>query len=283
MRKLIFILAATAWGQQQLNLAKEAKNADFTNFPATSPVKTGTTLPATCVVGNLFFLSSAPAGQNLYACTSTNVFTLLSGGGGGGGTATIEANGTVVGSRSTQNFIPGLGVLDVLTDTGTQINIQQSADNAVVQTRATDQAGTNLLCASASGSATAYTCAMSSTLQVYTSGMLLRWIPDVTGTGAATLNIDTLGAKSIKLADGATDPTSADILTGSEYQVWYDGANFRLAIPPVIVGFAGTTQPACNASQRGRIWQTFGATGVKDSVTVCAKDAGDVFAWRTIF
>jgi hypothetical protein len=40
---------------------------------ATAPIKTGTTIPATCVVGDMFYKSDATAGQNLYGCTATNV------------------------------------------------------------------------------------------------------------------------------------------------------------------------------------------------------------------
>lgn len=49
----------------------------------------GTTLPATCTVGDVFFDSDATAGQNLYACTATNTWTLM--GGSGGGESIIDA------------------------------------------------------------------------------------------------------------------------------------------------------------------------------------------------
>lgn len=41
----------------------------------------GTTLPATCTVGETYFKSDATAGQNMYGCTATNVWTALGGGG----------------------------------------------------------------------------------------------------------------------------------------------------------------------------------------------------------
>jgi len=44
------------------------------------------------------------------------------------------------------------------------------------------------------------------------------------------LNVDTLGAISVKLPDGASDPASTDILAGRMYVIWYDGTYFRL--PP---------------------------------------------------
>ena len=45
-------------------------------------------------------------------------------------------------------------------------------------------------------------------------------------------------------------------------------------------------KPTCDATARGTFWVTQGITGggaTKDSVEVCAKDAADVYAWRTIY
>jgi collagen type VII alpha len=44
-----------------------------------------------------------------------------------------------------------------------------------------------------------------------------------------------------------------------------------------------TPQPACSATIRGTFWFTQSAAGVKDSAQVCAKDAADVYAWRTMY
>jgi hypothetical protein len=41
--------------------------------------------------------------------------------------------------------------------------------------------------------------------------------------------------------------------------------------------------PPCNASNAGRFNYASGAPGVKDTVTVCAKDSNNVYAWRTIY
>src|SRR5689334_24754952 len=43
----------------------------------------GTTLPSTCNVGDVFFKSNATAGQNIYECASLNTWTQESSGGGG--------------------------------------------------------------------------------------------------------------------------------------------------------------------------------------------------------
>lgn len=42
-------------------------------------VPRGATLPATCTIGQVFFDTDAPAGQNLYGCTATNTWTVLGG------------------------------------------------------------------------------------------------------------------------------------------------------------------------------------------------------------
>lgn len=42
-------------------------------------------------------------------------------------------------------------------------------------------------------------------------------------------------------------------------------------------------KPACDGNTRGTFWVVKGVTTVKDSVQVCAKDAADVYAWRTIY
>lgn len=282
MYRILFaaLLAAAADGQTLLSLDSQSKNVDFTKAAYTRPVKTGTLLPSTCSVGDLFFQTSAPAGSNLYGCASANTWTVQSG--VGGGSLAVDNNGTLVGSRNVMNLIGGVGVVNTISDTGTQLNVQQSVDTSVIPSKAAAQSGAMFLC-NAAGTSSAYTCALSPTLQGYTTGMVLAWQPNVNGAGGpTTLNVDTLGAVPVKQADGVTDPTAADIVAGRLYDVWHDGAVFRLMTPAINVASAAT-QPACSVSQRGRFWQTLGGTGVKDTVTVCAKDASDTYAWRSIY
>lgn len=53
-------------------------SVDAGSATRTAPMKTGTILPATCTVGDLFFKTDASAGQNIYACSSTNTWTVAS-------------------------------------------------------------------------------------------------------------------------------------------------------------------------------------------------------------
>jgi hypothetical protein len=90
--------AVPAAGQTQVDLRTQTKSVDFTAAPSTRPVKTGTTLPAVCTTGDLFFKTNAPAGSNLYACVAANTWVLQSGGGGGGGSLTVQVDGALVGT-----------------------------------------------------------------------------------------------------------------------------------------------------------------------------------------
>ncbi|MBV9081671.1 MAG: choice-of-anchor D domain-containing protein, partial [Acidobacteriaceae bacterium] len=88
-----------------INLATQGRNPDFSKLPFTRPVTVGTTLPATCQVGQLFFNSAATAGANLFGCTAVNVWTLESGNGAAstspGGSTTPSGTPSV--SLSTAN------------------------------------------------------------------------------------------------------------------------------------------------------------------------------------
>jgi hypothetical protein len=42
-------------------------------------------------------------------------------------------------------------------------------------------------------------------------------------------------------------------------------------------------RPTCSDTTRGTFWVTNGATDVKDTVEVCAKDAANAYAWRVLY
>lgn len=73
-------LAAWAGAQTLVDLRTQSKSVNFTAATSTSPFQAGTSLPATCAVGQAFFQTNAAAGLNLYGCTATNSWTLFSAG-----------------------------------------------------------------------------------------------------------------------------------------------------------------------------------------------------------
>jgi hypothetical protein len=92
-RILLMVGAAAALHGQitQLDLHFQSRDVDFSTANSTAPFKSGTSLPSICSVGQMFFMLNAPAGSNLYGCTSLNGWTLESTSGGGGSGASMAS------------------------------------------------------------------------------------------------------------------------------------------------------------------------------------------------
>jgi hypothetical protein len=85
-------------------------------------------------------------------------------------------------------------------------------------------------CGSTTGSANAY--AVTNSLQSsLVTGTTIRAKANFSNTGACTLNYNSGGAISIKLADGSTDPSANHITSGRYYTFTYDGTVWRLMDP----------------------------------------------------
>jgi hypothetical protein len=69
--------------QTTIDLQTQSRRADFSGASFTRPFKIGAALPASCITGEAFFLTSAPSGRNLYGCSATDVWAELSGGSSG--------------------------------------------------------------------------------------------------------------------------------------------------------------------------------------------------------
>ncbi|MGE8079013.1 hypothetical protein [Peribacillus loiseleuriae] len=81
--------------------------------------------------------------------------------------------------------------------------------------------------ATATGSANAYIATLTPALSTYQEGVSLRLKINVTNTGASTINVNGLGAKAIKKADG-TDINVGQLKAGGIYDLVYNGVNFQL-------------------------------------------------------
>ncbi len=100
---LAICLGMSLAAQTRLDLTNQSKGIDFQAQPYTKPLKTGALLPPICTPSELFFLSSAPPGANIYACTSINTWSAPAGGNSGGsGTITnISTAGPLLGGPIT--------------------------------------------------------------------------------------------------------------------------------------------------------------------------------------
>ena len=65
------------------------------------------------------------------------------------------------------------------------------------------------------------------TLSAYAAGQGFQFVAAGSNTGAVTINIDTLGAKSIT-KQGTTALNAGDIASGGVYEIVYDGTQFQL-------------------------------------------------------
>jgi hypothetical protein len=66
---------ATGAGQTLVDLRTQSKSVDFSAAGSTKPMQMGSGLTSTCAVGQFFFLTTAAAGSNVYACNPANTWT----------------------------------------------------------------------------------------------------------------------------------------------------------------------------------------------------------------
>lgn len=263
-------------------------------------------IPATCSVGQLAFITNATAGQNIYECAATNTWTqqLNSGAGGAStaldnlasvsinlaltpqtgidlgsttkpfrnlylfgagtfGTTYFKFGGTPTAAR--QVTLPDADSVTVVADTGAANNFLTaiSAAGAISKAQpsfanlsgsvaagqmpaltgaittvagavATSPGKADLLDAvnfcSDAGANDTYTCSLSPAITAYVTGNHYRIKANTANTGAATINLNSLGAKTIVKVTGGITTTLADndIRAGQWADLVYDGTNMQL-------------------------------------------------------
>ena len=89
---------------------------------------------------------------------------------------------------------------------------------------------TRILICTDAGASDAYTCSPGSDVTTYTQYPLVRLYANTLNTAAATVNIQSIGAKTIKkLRGGITvDLETGDIKAGQYVIMFYDGTNFQV-------------------------------------------------------
>ncbi len=99
--------------------------------------------------------------------------------------------------------------------------------------------GAQNYCADA-GSTDAYACSLAKTITAYQNGTRYIFKANTSNTGAATLNLNTIGAVSlVKYVGGAAQALEDnDIRAGGTYEVLYDGTDFQVLS---VLGNGGTT------------------------------------------
>ena len=94
---------------------------------------------------------------------------------------------------------------------------------------------------SAGGSANAITISANQTLSAYYDGLVIAFEAGATNTGAVTINVDSVGVKSLK--KNVTEAISAgEIISGQKVIAIYDGTNFQ-----IVSAFSDTTETSLAA------------------------------------
>lgn len=168
------------------------------------------------------------------------------GSGSGGSGVGVQLDNVAVGTQTTVNFLRGFGVnLVGFNDVANnRVNLTIEGDTTDLLTRDLNKAGTETFLTGTSGSGSAYAVTpVSSPLAAYSNGGVYSWIPDVTATGAHTLNVSSLGARCTYQADGVTRAGASDVIAGRVVLISYDSG-----------------LPSCGGSTGG--WRIINGSGV---------------------
>lgn len=129
-----------------------------------------------------------------------------------------------------QDFTPATG--GAVPSAASVSDLNTGTDNAKFATslglegsKYITQYGTKIFAAT-SGTDT-YTASLSPAITSYTTGLAVRITFGNNNTGASTLNLNGLGAKSI-VKNGTQALTANDLISGVEYELVYDGTNLQI-------------------------------------------------------
>ena len=186
------------------------------SLPAGNPVTTGTTISSTWANGTLSDIATAITQSIAYDGQTTPVANL--------------PMGTYAHT--------GVGNATVRTMYASAAQVEDGTLNYL-----TSVAGTNTITATAPVGMTGYV-----------AGQVFRFIAAGANTGACTLNLNSIGAKSLVKTDGSA-LVSGDIASGAAVQVMYDGTNFQL-----LSDANGATETVTNLTVTGTLTTNNDAT-----------------------
>lgn len=176
---------------------------------------------ATAGTGNAYTVTLDPAPKGYYAGLTVRLKTDRT------NTGAVTLNVNALGAKDVRKF--GDTVLaagDLLSGQvylavydGTNFQLLDGARNVSLADYAAD-----------AGASDAYAITLDPEVTAYVTGMVVRFKANTANTGAATLNVNALGAKTIKKSFNV-DLSDNDIKAGQLVEVIYDGTNFQLLSP----------------------------------------------------
>jgi hypothetical protein len=287
-------VACAGYGQTLVNLGTQGRNINFTGVQGTSPVQMGTTLPATCSQGQMFFNSVATAGQNLYACTSANVWTPQAAPARATYYQTLMGNGSALPQEPSLNFSNSFSLADNPGSSRTDLNLATVNSNTGTFGSATQ---VPVLTVNAFGQVTAVSTATIGGGPAISSGTLAS-MPTTCTAGTLYFATDQPAAQQLFTCSSANVWTQMLSVGGSgALKVTNGSLDINTVVVPQL-GVANTftglnamtdglslltsnTQPACGSSLRGTLWYLNNGSS-KDNLQVCVYN-GTAFAWVNLY
>lgn len=193
----------------------------------------------------------------------------------GTGVATANTVSTLVARDGSGNFSAGTITASLTGNaSGTAATITGLLTSSNVAK--VDVMQTGAFCSDA-GSTDTYACTLSPAATAYVTGTHYRFLANTANTGAASINFNSLGAKTIvKVAGGITTTlTDNDIRAGQWVEMVYDGTNMQMGSmvgnapggsgTVTVVGAGSLTSTACVTGGGSQTIQTPSATCTIDS------------------
>lgn len=131
------------------------------------------------------------------------------------------------------------------------------------------------------GAANAYAVAPVPALSGYTAGQVVILKPANAVTGASTLNVNALGAKSVKTQDGS-DLSANAMIAGGVFVLVYDGTNFILTNPATTGNFLlakGTAVASASTTDIGASNSDYVEVSGTTTITALGTSTGRNHVW----
>ncbi len=272
-------IAGLGAAQTQVDQKTQSKNINYSAASFVIQFPTGTALPAFCSTGSMFFDLSATAGSNVYGCVSANTWVLEGGGTGGGGGI---VGGVLSAQQSSSTLRTSGGSCTSVAPCLVQVGSTVYAYTAPALVTLTSGSGTVYLYVDSNGNITAGETSTGSP-GLSCSGCVLA--SSITQFPASTIPLATWSASGGSWASGSSEVALQGVgpgfVAGSNVTLTQTGNSLTIAAS--LEALPSGAQPTCTVSTGGFLWYLPGASGVKDTIQVCAKDATNTYSWRTLY
>lgn len=231
-------------------------SAQFYPVIATAITK-GTTLPAKCGIGQVFFKTNATAGSNIFGCTSANTWTLEGGGGGGG--ATIPATTHIINGDGAGNgadsgiVVANVPLLNAANTFTMPITINPSGSSGIVVLKGATSGGLSLTVPAIAG--TTILTFPAGTTDFSSTGGTSQVVKQTSSGGAFTVarlaSSDLSDAANIALLNAANNFSANAAASTPPWKLsgtWFSGGSATSTKPQALIECTGATSTGWNTS-----------------------------------